>query len=480
MHLEPVDTAANSVEFFVHHEDVRRAGTGWTVRQLAHANWRKPWRRRSDAAAGCLTRKATVGLVVEADGHPPMTLHTGSADRDDPRPDRRVRAVRLRPQGRRPGRPRRPARRRGRGGGGAVRHLSRRTSAATDRLPRWLARSWGLGCCAPRTPPSSPVALATSTISTSRASCTPCSPARRSPTPRWAPCTPTTPWPSRASSPCSPPPSSASRRTTGSPWSTPTSPARRWPTASSASSARPSPSSSPRRVAAAADGAAAVWADYEPLTAITDPEAAFDDDAPVIFPAHGSNQAMVVTDADPVDLESQQRRRRARPLRQPAHGRRADGAELLRGGARRRRPDDVLRLDADAAHAAGAARRGARDGARRAARHRSAGRRRLRRQGRRCAPSTRPSPPPPVTSAGPSRGRRRAATTSSRSPTAVARSSTPSSAAGATARSPGCACASSATAVRTPASAPSCRPAPSGCPTARTASRPSSSTSSSP
>ena len=57
-------------------------------------------------------------------------------------------------------------------------------------------------------------------------------------------------------------------------------------------------------VAAAADGAAAVWADYEPLTAITDPEAAFDDEAPVIFPAHGSNQAMVVTDADPVDLES--------------------------------------------------------------------------------------------------------------------------------------------------------------------------------
>ncbi|MET0458687.1 MAG: xanthine dehydrogenase family protein molybdopterin-binding subunit [Ilumatobacteraceae bacterium] len=57
-------------------------------------------------------------------------------------------------------------------------------------------------------------------------------------------------------------------------------------------------------VTAAADGAAAVWADYEPLTAIVDAETAFDDDAPLIFPRHGSNQAMVVTDAVAVDLEA--------------------------------------------------------------------------------------------------------------------------------------------------------------------------------
>jgi carbon-monoxide dehydrogenase large subunit len=56
-------------------------------------------------------------------------------------------------------------------------------------------------------------------------------------------------------------------------------------------------------VAAAADGAAAVWAEYDPLPVITDPEAAFGDDAPIIFPAHGSNQAVVVTDRDPVDLD---------------------------------------------------------------------------------------------------------------------------------------------------------------------------------
>ncbi len=56
-------------------------------------------------------------------------------------------------------------------------------------------------------------------------------------------------------------------------------------------------------VAAATDGAAAVWADYDPLDVIVDPESAFDDRAPVIFPAHGSNQALVATD-DPLDLES--------------------------------------------------------------------------------------------------------------------------------------------------------------------------------
>jgi carbon-monoxide dehydrogenase large subunit len=55
-------------------------------------------------------------------------------------------------------------------------------------------------------------------------------------------------------------------------------------------------------VAAAVDGAAAVWADYAPLSTVTDPEAALAADAPVIFPAHGSNQALVATDAEPIDL----------------------------------------------------------------------------------------------------------------------------------------------------------------------------------
>src|SRR5262245_14345302 len=56
-------------------------------------------------------------------------------------------------------------------------------------------------------------------------------------------------------------------------------------------------------VTAASDGAAAVWADYEPLDAVVDPEAALADGAPVIFETHGNNQALVATDP-PFDLEA--------------------------------------------------------------------------------------------------------------------------------------------------------------------------------
>ena len=74
MHLEPVDTVANSVEFFVHHEDVRRSGTDWKVRQLP-TELEEALATTLRHGGGFLTRKAKVGLVVEANGHPPMTLH---------------------------------------------------------------------------------------------------------------------------------------------------------------------------------------------------------------------------------------------------------------------------------------------------------------------------------------------------------------------------------------------------------------------
>ncbi len=56
-------------------------------------------------------------------------------------------------------------------------------------------------------------------------------------------------------------------------------------------------------VTAAADGAAAVWADYEPLEIVIDAEDALADGAPVIFPVHGNNQALVATD-EHLDLEA--------------------------------------------------------------------------------------------------------------------------------------------------------------------------------
>ena len=67
-------------------------------------------------------------------------------------------------------------------------------------------------------------------------------------------------------------------------------PARRSPTASCASSARRSPWSSPR-LTAAADGAAAIWAEYEPLRRWSTPRWRSPPMRRSIFPDHGSNQA---------------------------------------------------------------------------------------------------------------------------------------------------------------------------------------------
>jgi carbon-monoxide dehydrogenase large subunit len=52
------------------------------------------------------------------------------------------------------------------------------------------------------------------------------------------------------------------------------------------------------------DAAGAIWAEIDPLPAIIDPETAFDDEAPLIFPDHGSNEAMIITDRSVVDLDA--------------------------------------------------------------------------------------------------------------------------------------------------------------------------------
>jgi carbon-monoxide dehydrogenase large subunit len=52
------------------------------------------------------------------------------------------------------------------------------------------------------------------------------------------------------------------------------------------------------------DAANLVWADIDPLPAIVDPEAALAPGAPPIFPAHGDNVAMALTDRNVVDLEA--------------------------------------------------------------------------------------------------------------------------------------------------------------------------------
>jgi uncharacterized protein (TIGR03085 family) len=71
--LTPVDSMVNTVEFFVHHEDVRRAAPHWTVRpiddDLADALW-----SRLGLMGRVLASRAPVGVVLEAPGRGVITL----------------------------------------------------------------------------------------------------------------------------------------------------------------------------------------------------------------------------------------------------------------------------------------------------------------------------------------------------------------------------------------------------------------------
>jgi uncharacterized protein (TIGR03085 family) len=64
MHVEVIDNIANSLEFFVHHEDVRRAQPSWGPRVLGDEAERTLWSMIRTAGKG-LTRKAPVGVRIE-------------------------------------------------------------------------------------------------------------------------------------------------------------------------------------------------------------------------------------------------------------------------------------------------------------------------------------------------------------------------------------------------------------------------------
>ena len=51
------------------------------------------------------------------------------------------------------------------------------------------------------------------------------------------------------------------------------------------------------------DAAAVVWAEIDPLPVLVDPEVALAPGADVIFPVHGDNSALAITDKNVVDLE---------------------------------------------------------------------------------------------------------------------------------------------------------------------------------
>lgn len=67
LHLRRVDAAGNLVEYFVHHEDVRRAQPGWEQRDLPDSSQRKLWTllRR---LGRLMYRRSPAGVVLVAPG----------------------------------------------------------------------------------------------------------------------------------------------------------------------------------------------------------------------------------------------------------------------------------------------------------------------------------------------------------------------------------------------------------------------------
>ena len=59
------DEAANTIEYFVHHEDVRRAAEGWTERELPAGLSDVLWKRLKSMRL--LLRSAPVGLILARD-----------------------------------------------------------------------------------------------------------------------------------------------------------------------------------------------------------------------------------------------------------------------------------------------------------------------------------------------------------------------------------------------------------------------------
>ncbi|WP_328401761.1 TIGR03085 family metal-binding protein [Streptomyces sp. NBC_00390] len=74
--IKPLDEAANTVEFFVHAEDVRRAQPEWTPRELDQVFENALW-SRLEKGARLLGRKSPVGLVLRRSNGQTAVAHRG-------------------------------------------------------------------------------------------------------------------------------------------------------------------------------------------------------------------------------------------------------------------------------------------------------------------------------------------------------------------------------------------------------------------
>lgn len=75
--LKQVDEAANTVEFFVHTEDIRRAQPDWTKRELDPVFADTLW-KRLETGARIYGRRAPVGLVLRRPNGQTAVAHKGT------------------------------------------------------------------------------------------------------------------------------------------------------------------------------------------------------------------------------------------------------------------------------------------------------------------------------------------------------------------------------------------------------------------
>lgn len=78
--LRPVDTALNTGEFFIHHEDIRRGEPGWTPRTLDEQTTEALVKQIKSPFSKWQLRKFQGGVRVEFPGQPVFELVAG----DDP------------------------------------------------------------------------------------------------------------------------------------------------------------------------------------------------------------------------------------------------------------------------------------------------------------------------------------------------------------------------------------------------------------
>ncbi|MDB1088626.1 TIGR03085 family metal-binding protein [Streptomyces sp. ACA25] len=75
--LKQIDEGANTVEFFIHGEDVRRAGQDWQPRELNPVFADVLW-KRLETAGRILGRKSPVGLVLRRPNGQTVVAHKGT------------------------------------------------------------------------------------------------------------------------------------------------------------------------------------------------------------------------------------------------------------------------------------------------------------------------------------------------------------------------------------------------------------------